>query len=314
MLARCISSGVGLASRRRRRPSASAFFCWRASQLRDLELLRDLPRAHADAWSGRRAARSSPRRESAPDAAAGRCSAGGRSTAPSRRRPGAGRSRSGSSTCTIAASSVGNCRGRAPQVAITATMYGAQRFIAWLDRRTIARLHDKTCRRRGPGTRPYPRRYVRNLERRADQARLRAALRGAARDAVRARRISSRLALVDGDEVLASAKVYRFDAVLDGRPLRIAGLGAVFTSPASRRRGAARELIERRARARSRRRRRCRAAVLRNRSRLLRASRLLQSSTTPIARAARDRVDALRRADDDGARRRRSRSEGHRRR
>jgi predicted N-acetyltransferase YhbS len=55
----------------------------------------------------------------------------------------------------------------------------------------------------------------------------------------------SRLALVDGEEVLASAKIYRFDAVLDGEPLRIAGLGAVFTSPASRRRGAARELIER---------------------------------------------------------------------
>ena len=54
-----------------------------------------------------------------------------------------------------------------------------------------------------------------------------------------------RLALVDGDEVLASAKVYRFDAVLDGRPMQVAGIGAVFTSPASRRRGAARELIER---------------------------------------------------------------------
>jgi predicted N-acetyltransferase YhbS len=54
-----------------------------------------------------------------------------------------------------------------------------------------------------------------------------------------------RLALVDGDEVLASAKVYRFDAVLDGQPLQIAGLGAIFTSPASRRRGAARELIDR---------------------------------------------------------------------
>jgi predicted N-acetyltransferase YhbS len=54
-----------------------------------------------------------------------------------------------------------------------------------------------------------------------------------------------RLALVDGDEVLASAKVYRFDAVLDRQPLQIAGLGAVFTAPASRRRGAARELIER---------------------------------------------------------------------
>jgi predicted N-acetyltransferase YhbS len=54
-----------------------------------------------------------------------------------------------------------------------------------------------------------------------------------------------RFALVDRDEVLASAKVYRFAATLDGRPIAIAGLGAVFTSPASRRRGAARELMER---------------------------------------------------------------------
>lgn len=54
-----------------------------------------------------------------------------------------------------------------------------------------------------------------------------------------------RFALVDGDEVLASAKRYRFAATLDGRTIQIAGLGAVFTSPASRGRGAARELIER---------------------------------------------------------------------
>ena len=54
-----------------------------------------------------------------------------------------------------------------------------------------------------------------------------------------------RLALVDGDDVLASAKLYRFDAVLDGQPIHVAGIGAVFTSPASRGRGAARELIER---------------------------------------------------------------------
>ena len=33
--------------------------------------------------------------------------------------------------------------------------------------------------------------------------------------------------------------------MLDGRPIQIAGLGAVFTSPASRGRGAARDLIER---------------------------------------------------------------------
>jgi len=55
----------------------------------------------------------------------------------------------------------------------------------------------------------------------------------------------SRLALVDADELLASAKLYRYEAVLDGHSINIAGLGAVFTSPASRRRGAARELIER---------------------------------------------------------------------
>ncbi len=54
-----------------------------------------------------------------------------------------------------------------------------------------------------------------------------------------------RLALVDGGELLASAKLYAFDAVLDGQPIKIAGIGAVFTSPANRGRGAARDLIER---------------------------------------------------------------------
>ncbi len=54
-----------------------------------------------------------------------------------------------------------------------------------------------------------------------------------------------RLALVENDAVLASLKVYRFDATLDARPVRVAGLGAVFTQPAHRRRGAARELIDR---------------------------------------------------------------------
>ena len=54
-----------------------------------------------------------------------------------------------------------------------------------------------------------------------------------------------RFALVDDDEVLASAKVYRFAATLDGQPIDIAGIGAVFTSPARRRRGAGRELIDR---------------------------------------------------------------------
>src|SRR3954452_2817337 len=54
-----------------------------------------------------------------------------------------------------------------------------------------------------------------------------------------------RFALLDGEAVLASAKVYRFAASLDAESIQVAGIGAVFTSPASRGRGAARELIER---------------------------------------------------------------------
>jgi GNAT superfamily N-acetyltransferase len=54
-----------------------------------------------------------------------------------------------------------------------------------------------------------------------------------------------RFALIDGDDVLASAKLYRFDAVLDRRTIQIAGIGAVFTTPAARRRGAARDLLDR---------------------------------------------------------------------
>ena len=53
-----------------------------------------------------------------------------------------------------------------------------------------------------------------------------------------------RLALVDEGEVLASTKWYVIDAVLDGTPMKVCGIGAVFTSPASRKRGAARDLIE----------------------------------------------------------------------
>ena len=52
------------------------------------------------------------------------------------------------------------------------------------------------------------------------------------------------LALVDRDEVLASAKLYSFEATLDARPIRVAGIGAVFTPPARRGRGAARALID----------------------------------------------------------------------
>jgi predicted N-acetyltransferase YhbS len=55
----------------------------------------------------------------------------------------------------------------------------------------------------------------------------------------------SRLALVDRGDVQASAKLYTFSATLDGRAVRVAGIGAVFTPPSHRRRGAARELLER---------------------------------------------------------------------
>jgi GNAT superfamily N-acetyltransferase len=54
-----------------------------------------------------------------------------------------------------------------------------------------------------------------------------------------------RFALVDRGDVLASAKLYTLDASLDGRPLRIAGIGALFTAPAHRGRGHARALVER---------------------------------------------------------------------
>jgi predicted N-acetyltransferase YhbS len=59
------------------------------------------------------------------------------------------------------------------------------------------------------------------------------------------RRGLTRWALVDRGQVLASAKIYMFDATLDQRPIRIAGFGAVFTQPAHRRRGAAGELMTR---------------------------------------------------------------------
>jgi predicted N-acetyltransferase YhbS len=54
-----------------------------------------------------------------------------------------------------------------------------------------------------------------------------------------------RWALVDGAMVLSSAKLYQFSAVLDGRPIRVIGLGAVFTPPAHRGHGYARMLIDR---------------------------------------------------------------------
>jgi predicted N-acetyltransferase YhbS len=54
-----------------------------------------------------------------------------------------------------------------------------------------------------------------------------------------------RWALVDGAELLASAKTYRFSATLEGRPIEIVGIGAVFTQPRHRGQGHARALVER---------------------------------------------------------------------
>lgn len=53
-----------------------------------------------------------------------------------------------------------------------------------------------------------------------------------------------RWALVDGGDVLASVKTYAFDAVLDGREIRVIGYGAVFTQPRHRGHGYARTLLQ----------------------------------------------------------------------
>jgi predicted N-acetyltransferase YhbS len=54
-----------------------------------------------------------------------------------------------------------------------------------------------------------------------------------------------RVALQDGPHVVASAKRYDLAFTIDGRARRVLGLGAVFTAPAYRGRGAARELLTR---------------------------------------------------------------------
>lgn len=55
----------------------------------------------------------------------------------------------------------------------------------------------------------------------------------------------TRVALQDGPHVVASAKRYDLSMQLDGRIRRVMGIGAVFTAPAYRGRGAAKELISR---------------------------------------------------------------------
>ena len=59
------------------------------------------------------------------------------------------------------------------------------------------------------------------------------------------RQFLDRVALVDGERVLSTAKRYTLRAHLDGAPIRVLGIGAVFTPPALRSRGSAAVLIER---------------------------------------------------------------------
>lgn len=54
-----------------------------------------------------------------------------------------------------------------------------------------------------------------------------------------------RFALVDGADVLAGAAQYDLTAVLDRRPVRVCGIGAILTHPAHRSGGSAVELVER---------------------------------------------------------------------
>jgi predicted N-acetyltransferase YhbS len=54
-----------------------------------------------------------------------------------------------------------------------------------------------------------------------------------------------RYALVEDGAVASSAKLYELDAVIDGQPIRLAGIGAVFTMPSHRGRGAGRGVVER---------------------------------------------------------------------
>jgi len=53
-----------------------------------------------------------------------------------------------------------------------------------------------------------------------------------------------RLALLDGGTLLASAKRYDFDALIDGRPAAVVGIGAVFTPVERRGRGYAATLLD----------------------------------------------------------------------
>jgi hypothetical protein len=59
------------------------------------------------------------------------------------------------------------------------------------------------------------------------------------------RRHQRRFALMDGADVLASATQYDLAAVVDQRPVRVCGIGSLFSEPAHADRGHARELVDR---------------------------------------------------------------------
>ena len=54
-----------------------------------------------------------------------------------------------------------------------------------------------------------------------------------------------RFALIDGADVLASAAQYDLAAILDQRPVRVCGIGSIFSEPAHRSSGHAEELVDR---------------------------------------------------------------------
>lgn len=54
----------------------------------------------------------------------------------------------------------------------------------------------------------------------------------------------SRFALMDGEDLLASAVQYDLDGSIDGRSIQICGLGPIFTDPAHRTQGHARALVD----------------------------------------------------------------------
>jgi GNAT superfamily N-acetyltransferase len=57
-------------------------------------------------------------------------------------------------------------------------------------------------------------------------------------------RHQQRFALVEGGDILASAERYDLSGVFDGRPVRVCGIGSVFTEPSQRGHGHPRRLVE----------------------------------------------------------------------